>query len=64
MAELKHQIPIEASPDKVYAALATQAGLGSWWTADIITGQRCASLTRAGRLLPKCLPYAIQAGAN
>jgi uncharacterized protein YndB with AHSA1/START domain len=34
MAELKHQIPIEASPDKIYAALTTQAGLRSWWTAD------------------------------
>jgi uncharacterized protein YndB with AHSA1/START domain len=34
MAEIKHQIPIKASPQKVYAALATQAGLGGWWTAD------------------------------
>jgi uncharacterized protein YndB with AHSA1/START domain len=34
MAELRHQIPINASPDKVYAALATQAGLRGWWTAD------------------------------
>ena len=34
MAEIRHQIPIKATPDKVYAALATQAGLRSWWTAD------------------------------
>lgn len=34
MAEIKHQIPISASPQKVYAALATQAGLRAWWTAD------------------------------
>ena len=34
MAELKHQIPIDASPDKVFAALSTQAGLRSWWTVD------------------------------
>jgi len=34
MPELRHQIPIEAPPEKVYAALATQAGLRSWWTAD------------------------------
>jgi uncharacterized protein YndB with AHSA1/START domain len=34
MAELKHQIPIEASPEKVYVALAMQVGLKSWWTAD------------------------------
>ena len=35
MAEIKHQIPIDASPDKVYAALATPAGLRGWWTADV-----------------------------
>jgi uncharacterized protein YndB with AHSA1/START domain len=35
MVELKHQIPIDAAPDKVYAALATPAGLRGWWTADV-----------------------------
>jgi uncharacterized protein YndB with AHSA1/START domain len=34
MAEIKHQIPISASAQKVYAALATPAGLREWWTAD------------------------------
>ena len=34
MADLKHQIPINASIQQVYAALATQAGLACWWTAD------------------------------
>jgi uncharacterized protein YndB with AHSA1/START domain len=34
MAEIKHQINIQATPEKVYAALATQNGLRSWWTAD------------------------------
>ena len=34
MAEINHQIEIDATPDKVYAALATQAGLRGWWTAD------------------------------
>jgi len=34
MAELNHQIPINASVQKVYAALTTQAGLRGWWTAD------------------------------
>jgi len=34
MAEFKHQIGINAAPEKVYAALATTAGLRSWWTAD------------------------------
>jgi uncharacterized protein YndB with AHSA1/START domain len=34
MTTIKHQITINTSPDKVYAALATQAGLRQWWTAD------------------------------
>jgi uncharacterized protein YndB with AHSA1/START domain len=34
MAELKRQIPINTTPEKVFAALAPQAGLRSWWTAD------------------------------
>lgn len=34
MVEMKHQIPIEAPPEKVYAAVATQAGRRGWWTAD------------------------------
>lgn len=34
MPEIKHQIPINATPDKVYAAITTAAGLRSWWTAD------------------------------
>jgi uncharacterized protein YndB with AHSA1/START domain len=34
MAEIKHQIPIEVSPEKVYSALVTERGLRSWWTVD------------------------------
>ena len=34
MPDLMHQIPIAATPDRVYAAVATSAGLRGWWTAD------------------------------
>ena len=34
MADLKHQIPIRSTPEKVYEALTTQAALCAWWTAD------------------------------
>ena len=34
MADLRHLVAINATPDKVYAALATQVGMRSWWTAD------------------------------
>ncbi len=40
MAEIKHQIPINAAPEKVYAALATQAGLRGWWTSDVKADER------------------------
>jgi uncharacterized protein YndB with AHSA1/START domain len=54
MAELRHQIPINATPEKVYAALATQAGLRGWWTVDVaadekVGGKRTSVLT-SGRL--------------
>ncbi len=35
MAELKHQIAIKSTPEKVYAALTTEIGLRQWWTADV-----------------------------
>ena len=34
MVDLSHNVPINASPDKVYAAVATEAGMRSWWTND------------------------------
>jgi uncharacterized protein YndB with AHSA1/START domain len=34
MAEMLHEIQIEAFPDKVFKALTTEEGLKSWWTAD------------------------------
>lgn len=34
MADLKHQVPIDAAAAKVYQACATQNGMRHWWTAD------------------------------
>ena len=34
MADLKHQVPIDSAPAKVYQAVATQHGMRHWWTAD------------------------------
>jgi uncharacterized protein YndB with AHSA1/START domain len=34
MAELRHQITIQAVPAKVHEALTTEEGLRAWWTAD------------------------------
>jgi len=40
MADIRHLIPIEAPPAKVYAALATQSGLRGWWTADTMADDK------------------------
>ena len=37
MAELRHQISINAAPTPVFAALTTSDGLSGWWTADSTT---------------------------
>ena len=34
MSTLSHSVPVNASPDKIYAAVATQAGMQGWWTQD------------------------------
>jgi uncharacterized protein YndB with AHSA1/START domain len=40
MSELKHFVSIEASPAKVYAAIATQTGMRNWWTADTVMDEK------------------------
>jgi uncharacterized protein YndB with AHSA1/START domain len=34
MTDLRHRVRINAAPEKVYAAVATQAGMQGWWTRD------------------------------
>jgi len=48
VAEIKHQIPIKATPDKVYSALATQNGLRNWWTADTAADERAGGKAQFG----------------
>jgi uncharacterized protein YndB with AHSA1/START domain len=48
MADLKHVVPINAAPDKVYAAIATQAGMRSWWTADTQMEERVGGKAEFG----------------
>lgn len=48
MADIRHQIPIDAPPDKVYAALATEAGLRGWWTADTRADERVGGTAEFG----------------
>jgi uncharacterized protein YndB with AHSA1/START domain len=48
MGEIRHLIPIDAPPAKVYAAIATQSGLRSWWTADSVTDDRVGGKAEFG----------------
>ena len=48
MAELKRQIPINTTPEKVFAALAPQAGLRSWWTADATADEKPSGKAECG----------------
>ena len=48
MVEMKHQISIKATSAKVFAALATQAGLRSWWTADTQADERLGGKAEFG----------------
>ena len=48
MPDLLHQISINAAPQAVYAALATQAGLSAWWTADTYAEEKVGSTAKFG----------------
>jgi uncharacterized protein YndB with AHSA1/START domain len=48
MVDLKHQITIAATPAKVYAAVATQAGLRGWWTADTVADEQAGGKAQFG----------------
>jgi uncharacterized protein YndB with AHSA1/START domain len=34
VTDIRHEINIQAPPQRVYEALTTQKGLQSWWTSD------------------------------
>jgi hypothetical protein len=36
MTDLHHSVPINTSPTKVFAAIATQTGNQGWWTKDTV----------------------------
>ena len=40
MADMYHEIQVQAPLSKVYDAIATQEGLCSWWTADSVVESR------------------------
>jgi uncharacterized protein YndB with AHSA1/START domain len=47
-APLMHSVMIEAAPAKIYEALSTGKGLGSFWTSDSKAEPRVGSVARFG----------------
>lgn len=48
MAEMKHQIAVKSSSDKVYSALTTEAGLRAWWTTDASAEEKASGKAEFG----------------
>ena len=48
MIDLHHQVPIDADPAKVYAALSTSDGNRGWWTADSRVEQKVGGKAEFG----------------
>lgn len=48
MVEMHHEIQINASPQRVYDAIATQEGLRGWWTGDSTVEARVGSVAEFG----------------
>lgn len=48
MAEMLHQITIDAAPRAVLAALTTESGLRGWWTNDVVARPEVGSVAEFG----------------
>jgi uncharacterized protein YndB with AHSA1/START domain len=48
MADLHHEIEIEAPPEKVYEAITTTEGLRGWWTSDSVAEATVGSVAEFG----------------
>lgn len=48
MADMQHEISIDASPEKVYQAVTTPEGLRGWWTADSVAEARVGAIAEFG----------------
>jgi len=48
MADMYHEIQINASPTKVYEAITTQKGLRGWWTGDSVAEPKVGSVAEFG----------------
>jgi uncharacterized protein YndB with AHSA1/START domain len=46
MPNIRHQLIIEAPPEKIYNAITSQEGLASWWTPDVKAKPEINSVAR------------------
>ncbi len=48
MADMLHEISINAPPEPVYEAIATQEGLRGWWTLDSVAADQPGDVAEFG----------------
>src|ERR1700674_240575 len=48
MADMLHQVFVNAPPEKVYDAISAQDGLRGWWTTDSVAEPRVGSVAEFG----------------
>jgi uncharacterized protein YndB with AHSA1/START domain len=53
MADLIHEITVNAPAEKVHAAITTQAGLRLWWTDDSVAEPRVGTVAKFGQQGPR-----------
>ncbi len=46
MTTINHRVGIQTTPEKIYAALTTNAGLSSWWTSDTTGAGKIGSIIK------------------
>ena len=69
MPDVLLEVPILATPDKVYEAITEQQGLAGWWTPDVVARAEAGSVAEfvftggpAGRFVVKMEIAALEPG--
>ena len=77
MPDVLLEVPIAATPERVYTAITEQSGLSSWWTPEVEAEPRVGSISEfrfgGGRFVAKmeiteleperCMRWAVKQGA-
>ncbi len=58
--DIAHELDIAASPEAVFDALTTQAGLAGWWTTDCFAEPTVDTISEFGFGGPEDLPGVLE----